>query len=242
MARRNLLILLGAAVVVVIGGVILYNTFLGATEEASGPISAIPLDEDTASDDGGTGDSNTADVETGMTLYSISQDDSEATFTLSEVLRGEDAIVVGTTNQVAGEIAVNPDDLSTAQVGTIQVNARTLVTDESRRNQMIRNQILNTNSYEFVTFAPTEIVGLSGSATPGQEWTFQIVGDLTIRDITNQVTFDVTAQIGENGQLVGTAATTVNRSDFNLNIPSVPFVADVGEEVTLSLDFAAPEA
>jgi hypothetical protein len=33
--------------------------------------------------------------------------------------------------------------------------------------------------------------------------------------------------------------TTINRADFDLNIPSVPFVADVSEEVTLSLSFVA---
>jgi hypothetical protein len=35
---------------------------------------------------------------------------------------------------------------------------------------------LNTDSYEFITFTPQEIVGLTGSATPGQEFSFQIAG------------------------------------------------------------------
>lgn len=236
MDRKNFIVVGGMIAVVLIGGFFLYEAFLGETEEASGPIAAVPLDDDTAGGDG----QSTAGTADEPVLFSISQDSSEATFALSEVLRGSQATVVGTTNQVAGEIAVDLNDLSTAQVGTIQVNARTFVTDENRRNQMIRNQILNTDRYEYITFVPTEIVGLSGSAAAGQEWTFQIVGDLTIRDITQPVTFEVTARVDGNGHLVGTAVTMINRADFNLNIPSVPFVADVGEEITLALNFTAP--
>jgi hypothetical protein len=40
-------------------------------------------------------------------------------------------------------------------------------------------------------------------------------------------------------QIAGTATATVKRSDFNLTIPSVPNVANVGEEVTLQIDFVA---
>jgi polyisoprenoid-binding protein YceI len=231
---------------VLIGGFVLYDAFLGETEEASEPITAITLDvetaEENAADTGAAIDSaagQSESAEDGPALYSISQDNSEATFSLSEVLRGSPVRVVGTTNQVAGEIAVDLNDLSSVQVGPIQVNARTLATDEDRRNQAIRNRILFTDSYEYITFTPAEIIGLSGSAVPGQELTFEILGDLTIRDITQQVTFAVTALVDGEGQLVGTAETVVNRADFDLNIPSVPFVADVGEEVTLALSFMA---
>jgi hypothetical protein len=35
------------------------------------------------------------------------------------------------------------------------------------------------------------------------------------------------------------ASTTIQRGDFGLTIPNVPFVANVGEEVLLELDFVA---
>lgn len=262
MDTRKIVILLSLVVIVVFGGVFLYDAVLGETEEASGPILAIPLEVETVTKESGeaeTGSETTVDSSVtqtesstdngvmestpsggGLTLFSISQENSEASFMLSEVLRGSPTTVVGTTDQVAGEVAVDLNDLSSTQVGTIQINARTLVTDENRRNQAIRNRILNTDRYEFITFVPTEIIGLDGSVTSEQELTFQIVGDLTIRDVTQQVNFDVAAQVDGDGRLVGTAAATINRADFELNIPSVPFVADVGEEVTLALNFTAP--
>ena len=59
------------------------------------------------------------------------------------------------------------------------------------------------------------------------------------RDITQPVTFEVTATVDALNQLSGTAVTTVQRADYDLNIPSVPQVADVSEEVRVELDFVA---
>ena len=61
--------------------------------------------------------------------FEIVPAESEARFVIDEVLRGAPKTVVGTTDQVAGQLALDPVDLSSAQVGTIQVNARTLATD-----------------------------------------------------------------------------------------------------------------
>jgi polyisoprenoid-binding protein YceI len=257
MDKKYYLIAASLAVFLFITGFFVFDAVLGETEEASAPIAAVPLEIDNSTEEEAQPDTSQPAAESestqpetaapeeaqqaaaGSTIYTISQDQSQASFTLSEVLRGSPTTVLGTTDQVPGEIAVDLNDLSTVQVGTIQVNARTLETDESRRNQAIRNRILNTDSYEFISFVPTEVVGLSGSASPGQTLTFQIVGDLTIRDITQPVTFEVTAEINDVGQLLASAVTTITRAQYDLTIPSVPFVADVGEEVTINLNIVA---
>ncbi len=53
------------------------------------------------------------------------------------------------------------------------------------------------------------------------------------------MTFDVTVTVVSESRMVGTASTVVARTDYNLNIPSVPNVANVGEEVELYIDFVA---
>ena len=63
---------------------------------------------------------------TGPIVFEIVQDESEARFIIDEVLRGSPKTVVGVTNQVAGQIAVDPADPASAQVGQISINARTL--------------------------------------------------------------------------------------------------------------------
>ena len=72
---------------------------------------------------------------------------------------------------------------------------------------------------------------------------FTVTGDLTIRDATNRVIFDVIATLNGDETLTGTAEATVDRTDWGLNIPNAPGVANVSETVTLRLEFvAAPTA
>ena len=172
-------------------------------------------------------------------VYTIDPAASEVRFELDEVLRGSPVTVVGATDQVTGEIAIDLNDLSTAQVGTIQVNARGLTTDNNFRNRAINNEILQTGEFEFITFAPTAVNGLSGSAAVGDTVEFTLDGDLTIRDITQPVTFNVSATAVSDTRLEGTANAVVQRADYGLTIPSVPSVADVEEEVELTIDFVA---
>jgi polyisoprenoid-binding protein YceI len=183
-----------------------------------------------------------APASTGPTVYQIDSSASLVSFELDEDLRGERKTVVGTTDQVAGEIAFDPNDLSTAQIGVIQVNARTLATDNNMRNRAIQNFILSTGDYEYITFTPESISGLPESTAVGEPVTFSISGDLTIRDVTQPVAFEVQATLTAEGHLVGTATATVSRDDYDLTIPNVPNVANVEETVDLTIEFVANAA
>jgi len=275
--NRKLLVSAGVLILIVlVGGIWLYNWALGDTQAASGPISAptlaieakaatpqptvlepvaataAPVAQKAATSTtaaptqaapGAAQAAAPAETQaaaipaTGLTVYQISADNSEAHFEINEVLRGSPKLVIGKTNQVAGEVALNPGDLSTVQIGEILIDARTLATDDDRRNNMIRNRILSTDQFEYISFKPTQISGLTGSGAPGQSYTFQVTGDLTIRDTTQPVTFDVTVTAESPEKLSGSAKATIKRADFNLNIPSVPFVANVGDTVNLQIDF-----
>ncbi|HSJ26963.1 MAG TPA: YceI family protein, partial [Acidimicrobiia bacterium] len=124
-------------------------------------------------------------------------------------------------------------DPASLRIGTILVNARDFTTDSSNRNRAIRGPILDADSFEYIEFVPTSLEGFDGSGTP-----FRVTGDLTIRDVTNLVTFDVTAAV-DGGSVRGTATATVDRTMWGLNIPNAPGVADVSESVILTLEFVA---
>ena len=232
---------------------------LRAPETASGTLEVIPLDLATSTPQAdnfssaetpsatptvdstaeSTSQSPSLSADNGPIIYQILPGSSKVRFELDEDLRGIRTTVVGTTDQVAGELAVDLNNLAGTQVGTIQINARTLLTDNNFRNRAIQNEILETGSYEFITFTPTAIDGLPASAQAGAETTFTITGDLTIRDITQPVTFTITAQVVSGSEIVGSASTTIQRADFGLNIPSVRDVANVEEVVELYIDFVA---
>jgi polyisoprenoid-binding protein YceI len=172
-------------------------------------------------------------------LFEIVQAESEARFIIDEVLRGSPVRVVGVTNQVAAQIAIDPANPAATQLGEVRVNVRTLATDNEFRNRAIRNQILDTNSYEFVTFQPTELLGLPDAVTVGQPFSFQVVGDLTVKDVTQPVTFDVTVTPVSETRIEGVATTTFPYRDFGVRIPEVPSVDLVADDVTLELAFVA---
>ena len=213
--------------------------------EASQPIQAIALVDEQEADaaDESTAVTSTtqnSDTETdNQLIFEIRQGDSLVSFDLDEDLRGERVTVLGSTNQVAGQIALNPEDLATVQIGTIQVNARTLTTDNNFRNRAIQNEILDTGSYEYITFTTTAVTGVPDSVGLNETVTFTIVGDLTIRDITQQATFEVTATLVSETELSGTASAIISREAYNLTIPTVPQVANVAEAVTLIIQFIA---
>lgn len=226
-------------------------------EEASAPLEAIPLEvaptetavmqesvveeaeEATAAEPAAPQEPTTAETTGGTVVYTITPGESQVRFELDEDLRGSRITVVGTTDQVAGQIGVDLANLAATQVGVLQINARTLATDNNFRNRAIQNEILNTGSYEFITFTPTAVTGLPANATIGDTLTFTIEGELTIRDVTAPATFEVTATAVSDNQITGTATTTILRETYGLTIPSVPNVANVEEEVELYIEFIA---
>ncbi len=177
--------------------------------------------------------------------FVIDASQSVGSFEIDEILRGEPNRVVGTTSEVAGQVAVDPADASNVQFSQIIINARTFETDSAMRDRQIRGPIIldsASDEFEFITFDVTSVEGLSGSLTVGEEVAFAIAGDLQIRGLTRPVTFDVTATLVDDTTIEGQAITTVLRSDFEIGIPSVPSVADVGDEVVIRLEFVATAA
>ena len=174
-------------------------------------------------------------------VFRISQDESQASFTIDEVLNGADKTVVGTTGEVAGDIKIDLNAPAASEMGQIRINARTLQTDSSRRDGAISRFILQSGQEdnEFIEFQPTALNSLPESANIGDTVEFQVVGDLTVSGTTQEVIFDATVDLASADQINGSAQTTVMYADFNLSIPSVPQVASVADEVILGIKFVA---
>jgi polyisoprenoid-binding protein YceI len=174
-------------------------------------------------------------------VFTIDSSSSEASFTIDEVLFGQQNTVVGTTSQVAGQIQVDKDDPSKTQVGQIKVDLTGLKTDSNLRNNTIQGRILETGNAnnQFAVFTPKSISGLPSSVTQGQTFSFKITGDLTIHGVTRSATFDTTATLENDSKMSGEAQTTVNYKDFDITIPDVPSVSSVSDSVKLALKFTA---
>ena len=171
-------------------------------------------------------------------IFEISSDLSVVTFSLEEGLIGERTVVTGATSHVVGQIAVNFEDPSASELGSILINARTFSTGSALRDSVIRGQILESakDEFEFITFDPTSIDGLP--TEPSDTYAFTVTGDLTIRTITRSVAFDVTIDASLEELISGTATVQVLRSDFEVDVPGAT-VDTVTDEVQLTIEFVA---
>lgn len=163
----------------------------------------------------------------------VAGEGTQAGFEVEEVLRGDDVVVVARNGSVDVEATIDFDDPAASEIGVVTIDAAGFVTDEDRRNNAIRQFILDVGDFPEITFAPSSFDGAADALSGG---TGTITGDLTIRDVTVPVTFEVTATEASANGITAEATATVDRTDWGLNIPSVPFVASVADDVVLVLD------
>lgn len=176
-------------------------------------------------------------------LFRIVSEESVVSFAVDETLPLGTAI--GRTNQVAGDILVDFNEPHNSQLGIIRVNLRTLKTDRLDRDYSIRCCVLLTaqDAYEFTDFVPTLISNLPDQIRIGQVIPFQITGNLTLRGITQTVTFDISLTVVSDTELRGIATAIINRSNFGiLNNGENNFNKHgVAETVTITFEFIAKQ-
>ncbi len=149
--------------------------------------------------------------------------------------------VTGSTQAVEGFIQLNLSDLS-APLGdnrfTVRIN--TLATDRDDRDRWIREKGPRLNDYPLATFVATALTDAPSTYTEGEEVTFKLIGDLMIREVTKQVTFEVTASLSGD-TLRGVARTRLRMSDFGIEPPSFANTLTVADEFELEIQITARE-
>jgi len=202
------------SIIIIVILVVLAIVYMGSTPKAS----ELPI---TPVEDNSTG-----------TQILLTPENTRVMFEIDEVLRGEPKRVVGSTNQVAGVVTLENNQLLISQ---IKVNARTLTTDTSSRDTAINRLILKTDASEneFITFTPTNVVV--------SNLDLSITGDLYVSGVTKQVTFTGSYTLSSSNEFKATASTVVNYKDFNLLVPDFPFLADVSEQVTLTIQVGSSQ-
>ena len=160
-----------------------------------------------------------------------------ARYMVEEVLASQGfKVATGETSEVVGRIVFDADGAIVADESSIVIQAGTLKTDNDRRDRYVREQTLQTANYPEIIFRPTSAEGLpSPLSEAGGEVEFTLSGDLTIRDQTRPVTWDVTAEFGDS--ITGLAVIDINFEQFGMDKPSVAVVVSVGDTIRLELDF-----
>ncbi len=173
-------------------------------------------------------------------VLSIVNTQSEASFSLNEVLNGKPVLVIGKTNQIAGDIKIT-EFPSSITFGEVKVDARTLKTDDDKRNGAIGRMILKSEDAgnEYIIFKTTSVTGLQSSLEKGKEFNYKITGDITIRGVTKSVTFDAKSTLSTDGTLKVNASTMITYGDYGISVPNFPFLANVDKTTKLSISLIA---
>lgn len=140
---------------------------------------------------------------------------SQVGYRVTEVLFGQDTEGVGRTGDVDGSI-----ELAGAQVtaGSFTVQMATVESDEGRRDNQFRGRIMATDQFPTSTFTLTAPIDLGSVPAAGETITATATGDLTLRGVTNPVTFDVQAVLeGDQIRIVGN--TDIVFADYGIPQP-----------------------
>lgn len=180
-------------------------------------------------------------VKNSLVRFKLDSGNARASFTINEVLRGSPFTVVGTTRDVGGEISVDIANPTQSMVGIITIDARTLHTDSQNRDGAIKSFILHSEDAgkEYITFTPKKISGLPKAFAAGIPLTLTLTGDLAIAGVTHTATFSASDVMISPDALTATARSSIKRSDYGLVIPNIPFVANVSDDLTLSIQITA---
>ncbi len=148
---------------------------------------------------------------------------------------------VGSTREVAGSLQLKLDGPEPAIAGQFTVNLRSLTSDQERRDRRIRTNDLQSDTYPIAELRTQAVEGAPTNYNEGDEASFKLHGDLTIREITRPATFDVTATL-EGDTIAGVATTTMRMTDFGFNPPAFANILSVEDEFTVRLEFTLRES
>ena len=142
--------------------------------------------------------------------WSVDKAHSNVKFAVTHMVVSE---VEGNFKIFDGSLEATKDDFSDGKV-EFTVDVTSIDTDNENRDKHLKSDdFFNAEKYPTMKFVST-------SFTPAGDKKFKLAGDLTIRDVTKPVVFDVTygGSVNDKGGVKSgfKAKTTINRFDYNL--------------------------
>ena len=173
-----------------------------------------------------------------MKKWTIDPDHTVATFSVRHMMV---ANVHGQFNKISGTIHFDPADIPHSFV-EVSIDAAAIYTGIPKRDEHLRSDdFLDAGNHPSITFKSTKAEGTGSNR-------FRVTGDLTIRGITRQITFEaehfgpVKDPFEESGRSIGfVASATINREEYGMtwNVAMESSGVMVGKEVTITLEVEA---
>jgi len=248
MSRSRLLAVVAVVVIAVaVGGFIVYDQILrgdstaaltlptaapsgGASSATSVPVasgSTVPAATSAAS--GGATDGDVAGT---WTVAAGSQAGYRVREQLAQLPAESDA--VGRTDQVTGSLTLETSGAPpTLTAATITVDTTSIKSDESRRDNRLRNEGLQTDTYPTATFTLTQPVEVPAAALAGTPSDVTLVGDLELHGVKKSVSIPAQVQLVD-GMIQVAGSLGFPLADFDIVAPNIGgFIVSIADEGTL---------
>lgn len=174
-----------------------------------------------------------ASSQAAVEVYKIDATHSSINYSLRHIL----SKYTSSFTKLSGDITVDRDNLENSSV-TATIDVANLTTDSEGRDKHIKSpDFFDTAKFPSATFK-------SKSWKKTGENTFDVTGDLTIKDITKEVVLKTTLLGFGPGMRPGTllsgweATTTIKKSEFGLAGPAMLQKA-LGDEVAITINIEA---
>jgi polyisoprenoid-binding protein YceI len=235
---RFIILAVLAVVAIAVGGFIAYDQVLrgdavdALTLPASSPAAAATAEPSPAAPASSGEPATTTGVAGTWNVTTGTQAGYRVRERLANLPAESDAI--GRTEDVTGSITVEANgDGARLTGGTLTVDTTTITSDESRRDNRLRSEGLQTDQFPTATFTLTQPVDVPGAALQGTATDITLIGDLTLHGVTKSVEIPAQAQlVGDTVQVAGSV--TFPLSDFQISPPNVGgFILSIAEEGTL---------
>jgi polyisoprenoid-binding protein YceI len=164
--------------------------------------------------------------------YNIDPVHSSVGFTVRHIV----SHVPGQFTKFSGAVVVDRDNLENSSVQAVIEVGSVSTNNEKRNAHLLSADFFDAGKFTTITFK-------SKSWKKTGDSTFDVTGDLTIKDVTKEVVLKV-ALLGFAPGMGGTqvsgweATTTVNRTDFGVNGPAMLGKA-LGDDVAVSITVEA---
>ena len=171
----------------------------------------------------------------GTNTWTIDSGHSTAGFSVKHLMV---STVRGTLGPIKGTIAYDGRSLESIKIDASIDMSAINTGNESRDRDLKGTEFFDVAKFPAATFKSTRV-------EPAGAGKFRLIGDLTMRGVTKEVTLTVEGPSpvvkAQNGQKIGASATTtLNRRDFGLEynnmVEAVPVVSD---EVQVTIDIEA---
>ena len=144
---------------------------------------------------------------------------------------------VGETDALDGHLLFNESgDLMSGS--KLSLDVASLTSDEPRRDRYVRRNTLKSNSFPTIDFEVRSVGNLEWPIPTEGLHEFQIVGDLTVMDVTKEVSWEVSANVIQDS-ITGAASSVIDFETFGIDKPRLAFILSVDDDIRLELEFSA---